>query len=160
MDKKIQDELIGALIGLARATEGTSPTKEIYQTIIRGLTKYNAVDISDDEVRDLIQDVRSMKELLVPECSKCQAPCGRNDEYDMKNMWNAKEDIRGLKISVLEKIHRIAMCMCSVGEEGANEKINNTLCEALFMIGYAENSEMILPIINKIDEISEDGYGI
>lgn len=30
MYKKLQDELIGALIGLARATEGTSPTKEIY----------------------------------------------------------------------------------------------------------------------------------
>ena len=87
MDKKLQDELIGALIGLARATEGTSPTKEIYQTIIQGLTKYNAIDISDDEVRDLIQDVRSKKKLLVPECSKCQAPCGRNDEYDMQNMW-------------------------------------------------------------------------
>ena len=160
MDKKLQDELIGALIGLARATEGTSPTKEIYQTIIRGLTKYNAVDISDDEVRDLIQDVRSKKKLLVPECSKCQAPCGRNDEYDMQNMWNAKEDIRSLKISVLEKIHRIAMWVCYAGEVDANEKINNTLCEALFMIGYAENPEMILPIINKIDEISEDGYGI
>lgn len=52
------------------------------------------------------------------------------------------------------------MCMCSVGEEGANEKINNILCEVLFMIGYAENPEMILPIINKIDEISEDEYGI
>ena len=35
------------------------------------------VDISDDEVRDLIQDIRSKKDLLVPECSKCQAPCGR-----------------------------------------------------------------------------------
>lgn len=94
MYKKLQDELLGALIGLARATEGTSPTKEIYQTIIQGLTKYNAIDISDDEVRDLIQDVRSKKKLLVAECSKCQAPCGRNDEYDMQNMWNAKEDIR------------------------------------------------------------------
>ena len=160
MDKKLQDELIGALIGLARATEGTSPTKEIYQTIIQGLTKYNAIDISDDEVRDLIQDVRSKKKLLVPECSKCQTPCGRNDEYDMQNMWNAKEDIRGLKISVLEKIHRIAMCMCSVGETGTNGKINNTLSEALFMIGYAENTEMLLPTIKKIDEISEDRYGL
>lgn len=71
-----------------------------------------------------------------------------------------KEDIRSLKISVLEKIHRIAMWVCYAGEADANEKINNTLCEALFMIGYAENLEMILPIINKIDEISEDGYGI
>lgn len=160
MDKKLQDELIGALIGLARATEGTSPTKEIYQTIIQGLTKYNAIDISDDEVRDLIQDVRSKKKLLVPECSKCQAPCGRNDEYDMQNMWNAKEDIRSLKISVLEKIYRIAMWVCYAGEAGANEKINNTLCEALFMIGYAENTEMLLPTIKKIDEISEDRYGL
>lgn len=160
MGKKLQDELIGALIGLARATEGTSPTKEIYQTIIQGLTKYNAIDISDDEVRDLIQDVRSKKKLLVPECSKCQAPCGRNDEYDMQNMWNAKEDIRSLKISVLEKINRIAMWVCHAGEAGANEKINNTLCEALFMIGYAENTEMLLPTIKKIDEISEDRYGL
>ena len=45
-------------------------------------------------------------------------------------MWNAKGDIRGLKISVLEKI------------------------------GYAENPEMILPTIKMIDEVSEDRYGI
>ena len=40
------------------------------------------------------------------------------------------------------------------------KKINNILCEALFMIGYAENPEMLLPTIKNIDEISEDRYGL
>lgn len=40
------------------------------------------------------------------------------------------------------------------------DELIGALCEALFMIGYAENPEMLLPTIKKIDEISEDRYGL
>ena len=49
----------------------------------------------------MIREVRAEKERLVPDCSKCQSPCGKTDEYDMQQLWNADEDIRSLKSLIL-----------------------------------------------------------
>lgn len=157
MNKEIQDELLGALIGLARATEGTEPTESTYQVIKESLYKYTDVSLSNDEALYLINKIRSEKEILVPECSKCQAPCGRNDEYDMQKLWNANDDVRVTKISILNKIHEIANRVYSAKEELKSNEVDNMLCEALFMIGYAENKEMLQPIINKISTIADKG---
>lgn len=83
----LQDELTGALIGLARATEGTTvPTESTYRTIIEGLfTTITNVSFDNDAILAMIQKVRDEKHKLVPDCSSCASPCGRNDEYLLRN---------------------------------------------------------------------------
>ncbi len=56
----------------------------------------------------MIQKVRAEKERLVPDCSKCQSSCGKTDEYDMQQLWNANEDIRSLKSLILFGIRGMA----------------------------------------------------
>ena len=95
---KLQDELTGALVGLARATEGSTVLADsTYQAIIEGLfTTITNVSFDDDSIREMIKKVRAEKQKLVPDCSTCGSPCGRNDEYDMNQLWDADEDIRSL----------------------------------------------------------------
>ena len=106
---KLQDELTGALIGLARATEGsTVPTASTYQAIIEGLfTTITNVSFDDDSISEMIKKVRAEKQKLVPDCSTCGSPCGRNDDYDMEQLWDADEDIRSLKSLILFGIRGI-----------------------------------------------------
>lgn len=82
---QLQDELTGALIGLARAVDDTSAvSKKTWQTIIEGLfTTITNVSFDNAAIEDMIQKVRAEKDSLVGDCNKCQSPCGRTDEYDM-----------------------------------------------------------------------------
>lgn len=81
----LQDELTGALIGLARATDGdTLATASIWKVMIEGLfTTITNVNFNEETIRELIQRVHTEKETLVPMCSSCGSPCGRNNDYDM-----------------------------------------------------------------------------
>ena len=153
----LQDELTGALIGLARATEGTTvPTESTYRTIIEGLfTTITNVSFDNDAILVMIQKVRDEKHKLVPDCSSCASPCGRNDEYDMRNMWDADEDIRSLKSLILFGIRGMAAYAYHAAVLGySDEEVNRFFCEALFKIGYEESAETLLPTVLKVGEIN------
>lgn len=154
---QLQDELTGALIGLARATEGTAvPTQETYQTIVEGLfTTITNVSFDNDAINDMIKKVRAEKEKLVSGCSRCQAPCGKNDEYDMNELWKENEDIRSLKSLILFGIRGMAAYAYHAKMLGySEEEVNKFFCEALFMIGYGDNLETLLPVVLKVGEIN------
>ena len=98
------------MIGLARAVDSTTAvSKKTSQVIIEGLfTTVTNVNFDDASIENMIQKVRAEKERLVPDCSKCQSPCGKTDEYDMQQLWDANEDIRSLKSLILFGIRGMA----------------------------------------------------
>lgn len=154
---QLQDELTGALIGLARATEGTTvPTESTYQTLIEGLfTTITNVSFDNESITSMIEKVRSEKQKLVPECSTCAVPCGRNDEYDMKQMWSADADIRSLKSLILFGIRGMAAYAYHARVlNHKDDEIDKFFCEALFKIGYEETSEALFPTVLKVGEIN------
>ena len=66
---RLQDELTGALIGLARATESNPATQNTYQTIIEGLfTTITNVSFDDDAIIRQIEKTHAAKKELVPGC--------------------------------------------------------------------------------------------
>ncbi len=154
---KLQDKLTGALIGLARATEGnTVPTESTYRTIIAGLfTTITNVSFDNESIEQMIKKVRAEKEKLVPECGKCRSSCGRNDEYDMDQLWDADEDIRSLKSLILLGIRGMAAYAYHASVLGyEDDEINRFFCEALFKIGYEEDASALLPFVLKVGEIN------
>ena len=107
---RLQDELTGALIGLAKAVDGAEIiSKRTSQVIMEGLfTTVTNVSFDDTAIETMIQKVRAEKERLVSDCSKCQSTCGKTDEYNMQQLWNANEDIRSLKSLILFGIRGMA----------------------------------------------------
>ena len=94
----LQDELTGALIGLARGADGTKPTIDTHRAVMEGLfTTITNVNFDPEKVRRVTEKVRAEKEKLVPQRSSCSSDCGRNDEYDRESFWEADEDVRSLK---------------------------------------------------------------
>ena len=87
----------------------------------------------------MIQKVRAEKERLVPDCGRCQSPCGKTDEYDMQQLWNANEDIRSLKSLILFGIRGMAAYAYHANVLNFEDaEVNRFFCEALFKIGYEE----------------------
>lgn len=103
----------------------------------------------------MIQKVRAEKDSLVGDCNKCQSPCGRTDEYDMQQLWNADEDIRSLKSLILFGIRGMAAYAYHAYVLNFEDpEVNQFFCEALFRIGYAESMDELLPTVLKVGEIN------
>ena len=154
---KLQDELTGALIGLARAVDGAETiSKRTGQVIIEGLfTTVTNVSFDNTAIEKMIRKVRAEKERLVPDCGRCQSPCGKTDEYDMQQLWNANEDIRSLKSLILFGIRGMAAYAYHANVLNFEDaEVNRFFCEALFKIGYEESMEALLPTVLKVGEIN------
>lgn len=154
---RLQDELTGALIGLARSCEGnTEPSEKTYKVMIEGLfTTITNVSFDDEAIKAMTERVRAEKKKLVPECSSCGSPCGRNDEYDMTAMWDGNEDIRSLKSLILFGLRGMAAYAYHALMLGYTDKdVNEFFAEALFRIGYEEQADALLPVVLKVGEIN------
>ena len=79
-------QLIGALIGLARATDGNvnRPTEETDRAFLKGMQMcFPHWEESCQQIHDQIEVIHEEKWKLVPRCLECASPCGRNK-------WNEK----------------------------------------------------------------------
>ena len=146
---KLQDELTGALISLAKAADGTETiSKRTGQIIIEGLfTTVTNVSFDNAAIENMIQKVRAEKERLVPNC--------RTEKYDLQQLWNANEDIRSLKSLILFGIRGMAAYAYHANVLNYEDaEVNRFFCEALSKIGYEESTEALLSTVLKTGEIN------
>jgi len=154
---RLQKLLIGALIGLARTTDGnTQPTEETYKLLIKGLY-YSVANVPFDEtdIKKLIDEIHAEKHRLVPRCSECASPCGRNNDYDMTKLQDADPNIRSLKVLLLFGIRGLATLVYNAGINGISIRVADELfAKALFAIGEDWGTDGLLPIISEFAEVS------
>jgi hydroxylamine reductase len=153
----LRDELTSALIGLARAAQGdTHPTEDTYRLLIKGLlSTMTNVNINGETIRELIDAVHAEKERLVPRCSACASPCGRNDDYDVKRLWDAEEDLRSLRSLILLGIRGVAACAYHAGVLGlSGREVNEFLARALFAVGDDWDMEHLLPLALEVGKVN------
>ena len=153
---KRQDQLTGALIGLARAADTNEPTASTHRAVIEGLfTTLTNVNFNEETVRQQIDTVRREKALLTPNCGACACPCGRTDEYDMNLLWEANEDIRSLKSLILFGLRGMAAYAYHAMVLGyTDEEVNRFFYEGLFAIGEDWGMEELLPIVMKVGQVN------
>ncbi len=152
---KLQDELTGALIGLARATDNAPDVNDgTWALIIDGLfTTITNVSFNEKTIRELTERVRAEKARLVPNCSGCCSRCGRTDDYDMENVWNAQEDIRSLKSLILFSVRGMAAYAHHAMVLGyTDEEVNRFFAKALFAVGQDWGMEELLPVVMEVGE--------
>ncbi len=152
---KLQDELTGALIGLARATDQTPDTNDgTWQLLIEGLfTTVTNVNFSETSIRALLARVHAEKQRLVPNCAACTAACGRTSDYDLAQLWNAQEDIRSLKSLILFGVRGMAAYAHHAMVLGYTDgDVNRFLAKALFAVGEDWGMDELLPIVMEVGE--------
>ena len=152
---RLQNELTGALIGLARAIDDPAlASAETWTIMTEGLlATAPGACLSDAALETMIQNVRAEKARLAPGCSSCTAPCGRTADYDMQALWTAEEEVRALKLRILADLREIAAHIAHApAQQDERGEVYPLLCEALFKIGYDESTEALLVTVRKVEE--------
>ena len=81
---RLQDELTGAVIGLAKSCGHNEKSERTDRIIIEGLfTTVTNVNFNDKTLEDMIEKVHKEKEAIAPNCITCAAPCGNTEDFDM-----------------------------------------------------------------------------
>ena len=155
----LQDQLTGALIGLARATEGnvSSVTEDTHRLVMEALfATLTNVNFDNNAIEELTRRVEEEKQRLAPDCSVCGSACGRNDNYDMEKLWNANEDIRSLKSLILFGIRGMAAYAYHAALLGyTDEEVNRFFYKALFVVGMDDwGMNELLPVVLEVGEVN------
>ena len=163
----LQDELTGSLIGLARAAEHAEPSSRTHRIMTEGLfTTITNVNFNEETLRKQVKTVRREKELLLAQketnfienATTCHTPSNPDvniEDYDMKNLWNADEDIRSLKSLILFGLRGMAAYAYHAMVLGyTDDAVNAFFYEGLRAVGDTLSMEQLLPVVLKVGEIN------
>ncbi len=141
-----QDELLGALVGLARARKDNKRTKSSDIAMIEALfTTITNVSFDDGSVQSMTEKVRHAKKSLGAE----------GEEYDMKKLWLDNEDIRSLKTLILLGMKGMAAYAHHAHNLGYHD---NTVTEFFYTgmdaIGSSMKAEDLLPLVKELGMVN------
>ena len=156
---QLQDDLTGALIGLARAVSGNEDliTNSTNQIVLEALfATLTNVNFDNAALSDLLHRVAEEKKKIVPDCAVCCNPCGNTEDYDLQNLWNAPEDIRSLKSLILFGLRGLAAYAYHAAVLGyQDETIPPFIYKALRALGIDHwGLEELLPIVLEVGEVN------
>jgi hydroxylamine reductase len=152
----LQDELTGALIGLAKAAEGHTTTAVTHRVMIEGLfTTITNVNFNNETVRAQIDAVNKAKYALVPLCRSCYSGCEHYENYDMNALWEDQEDIRSLKSLILFGLRGVAAYAYHALLLGySDDQVNDFFYTGLAAVGEDLGMQELLPIVLKVGEVN------
>ena len=132
-------DLVGALIGLVRATDGmVNMTENTFNITLDGLRMLGTDERSDsDEIQSMIDRVHIDKHTLVPDCSVCGSPCGRTEDYDWKSVRKRAEsgsELDVYKLKVLDILQRLSDSI-KIEELKVDDAMRFFICRAVFSLG-------------------------
>ena len=153
---KLQDQLTGALIGLARSSRGKTPSESSRRAMVEGLfTTITNVSFDEERIREQIENVKKEKNVLTAGSGDGSQPCTGNEDYDMDLLWNADEDIRSLKSLILFGLRgMVAYAFHAMVLGYSDEEVNAFFYEGLCAVGEEWTMEQLLPIVLKVGEIN------
>lgn len=134
----LQDQLTGALIGLARAAEGKERCPESDRIILEGLfATLTNVSFDHQALGQLLIRARRVKESLSPMCGSCTSECGRTGDFSMEQLWTDQEDIRSLKSLLLFGMRGMAAYAYHAMVLGHQDtRVMDFFYKGLFAVGY------------------------
>ena len=146
----LQDELTGALIGLARAAQGKEPSGSAVRAMIEGLfTTVTNVSFDSDAVQRQTDEVHAEKEKLLRDGAADAA------DYDMKSLWTADEDIRSLKSLILFGLRGMAAYAFHALVLGYTDPVvSGFFFEGLRAVGTQLGMDELLPLVLKTGEVN------
>lgn len=141
-----QDDLTGALIGLARAVKGAKATKVSDELMMKGLfTTVTNVNFNDETIHKLTAEINDEKESILQ----------NTPNYDMKKIWDAHEDIRSLKSLILFGLRGIAAYAFHAFVLGYTEKeVTDFFYDGLYALGEEYGMDELLPLVLKTGEVN------
>jgi len=147
---ELQDQLTGALVGLAYAANDSEPDADTHRTILEGLfTTVTNVNFNNQAIRQQIDKTEKEIKKLVSRCGDYSSQCSKPYGYNVSELWTADEDIRSLKSLLLFGIKGMAAYAYHAFVLGyTDEEVNQFFYKALRAIG-TDGAQMsdLLPLV-------------
>ena len=144
---RLQDELTGALVGLARAVSEEGAPAGVARLVLEGLfTTVTNVSFNAQTVRELTARVRGAREAL--------SPARDAREYDLDLIWNdPDEDVRSLKSLVLFGLRGMAAYAYHAMVLGyTSDELDRFFLRALRSLGERLGQDELLPLVLEVGE--------
>ena len=146
----LRDELIGCTIGLSRVCSMHKKSNRTDLLILQALLDSTDTSLSDGTIQSTLSLVQSEKSRIAPMCETCAARCGNSDDYDMKKLYTADDNIRKLKLEILHKIQGMAKDAIIALRSGTiDEEILTYFYKCLFAISEDWDESRLTDVLNE-----------
>lgn len=144
----LRHQLLGALVGLARASDNNPKTPDTDRVIREGLCAADpAAATPAPRLADQLARVRAEKALVAPGCLTCQSPCGNTADYDLARLYGAPAPVREQKLRLLSAVWQLARRAAALAaEDRADETLVLFFEKALFILAEDWPAEMLVPV--------------
>ena len=143
-----RDLLLGALIGLSHTIVNEPKTEDTDRVLASGLRLASDPEAGADALRRMTAIVREEKHRVAPNCATCAMPCGNTSDYDLSRLWNAPEDVRLLKLRILNSLFRLA-------ESRPSEETIPVIDQGLFVLAEDWDEELLAPVVSRAEAVLE-----
>ena len=145
------DNVISVLIGLIGACGSNQKTPETDSIVLRALALSHDCK-SPEKEQEMVDAVRREKFSVSPNCASCAMPCGNTSDYDMSRIYDAPDDIREVKIKLIDAVSALAARICDNGEKPSKSTMN-AIFKALTYIALDIPAKEFTAIIIELAEI-------
>ncbi len=152
----LQDELTGALVGLAKASGNSGRTKAADKLMMEGLfTCITNVNFDNNVIGRMIDRVNQEKASLVPGCACCPSSCGNTDNFDMNSLWSDNEDIRSLKTLLLLGLRGMAAYAYHAFALGyEDEEVTDWFYKGMNAVGSELDADTLLGLLMEFGQMN------
>jgi len=140
--ERMRDHLLGSLVGLARATVNEPKTEDTDRVLRAGLTQAAKRGADVEALRRMNAVVQTEKHRVAPNCASCTMRCGNTDDYDLARLWNAPQEVRALKLSILQ-------CLFYLAQTAPAAETQEMIDQGLFVLAEDWDEELLSPIAQK-----------
>ena len=143
---RLREELLGALVGLARATTSEPKTETTDDVLNAGLHLAAQPDAPVEKLQQMLAIARTEKHTVAPNCATCAMPCGNTADYDFARLRSAPEAVRALKLRLLDALFRLA-------QGRPDEAAQYSIYQGLFTLAEDWDEALLLPVVQRAEEL-------
>ena len=147
--QQARDALLGALVGLARATTSEPKTDDTDEVLNAGLRLAAQPDAPEERLQRMLAIVQTEKRRVAPGCATCAMPCGNTNDYDFVRLWAAPETIRTLKLQMLSAAFALA-------QKRPQGQAQAAVYQLLFTLAEDWDEELLLPVVQHAQKLCRE----
>ena len=147
--QQARDTLLGALVGLARATTSEPKTEDTDEVLNAGLRLAAQPDAPQERLQRMLAIVQTEKHRVAPNCASCAMPCGNTNDYDLARLWAAPEAVRTLKLRMLAAAFALA-------QKRPQREAQTTVYQVLFTLAEDWDEELLAPVVQHAEELCRE----
>ena len=153
---RLQDELTGALVGLAKASVHKSIDEDIQRLMVEGLAATAAhTDFDNEQILALTEQAKAAKTKFVPKFGSYNTSLKLPEDFDIRVIWQKSPDIRSLKSLLLFGIRGIALYAHESWALGSkNKEAAGFFHKALIALGANHFKEDYYTLLDEMGGIS------